>query len=235
MFFPIKRNDLGLSYRQWKWFYGSGAVRIPSAEQLCLKHCGTAMPSAYSSVMHPLRTPQPVHHHCHHQPVKDVICSASGMIGRNPQIWNTQGIAAKWRENRNTQALLTERKKQLKNWKMRAEDFFQITFCKCVLVCWFFLKEWKSGPWFEWWTKWRLAWESKNSCVGRWGINSSSTEVTGKRSMHLHSHSWMDIWCFPQRWRQQRAPLFHLDLHESPKPYQRRALCCVNTWPPLHM
>lgn len=54
MFFRIKRNYLGLSCRQWKWFYGSRSVRIPSAVELCLKHWGTVMPSAHSSMMPPL-------------------------------------------------------------------------------------------------------------------------------------------------------------------------------------
>lgn len=134
---------------------------------------------------------------------------------------------------------LQSKKSNWRTGKWGQKISFKSPFASVFWFVVFFLKEWKSGPWFEWWAKWRLAWESKNSCVGRWGINSSSTEVTGKRSMDLLSHSWMDIWCFPRRWSghlwQQRAPLFHLDLHESPKPYQRRALCCVNTWPPLHM
>lgn len=81
----------------------------------------TVMPSAQSSEMHPPHTPQPGHHCCHHPPVRDVICSASGMIQRNPQFWNTWGIAAERRENWNAQALCRAKKavEELKKDKSR--------------------------------------------------------------------------------------------------------------------
>lgn len=162
----------------------------------------TVMPSAQSSEMHPPHTPQPGHHCCHHPPVRDVICSASGMIQRNPQFWNTWGIAAERRENWNAQALCRAKKSSQRIEKRQEQRIsFKLPFSS---VSWIgvFSKVWKSEPWSEWRTKWRLAWERKregrNSCVGRW-INSSSTEVTQKRSMDLLSHSWIDTCSFPRR------------------------------------